>query len=792
MVSLTPKSLMSRLALVTGGFLAVAVGLALWNSYERLVTSIEEGEVSRITALAATLALQIDGSAHSTIVQRHPDRGAFNRWSDAPPELARIHQQLFSAVRANGLSTPIETLVVREDAVGMVNATRDHPTQGAMDIIATSSDVPYYRHAADYEPEMALAMRGEVGIKGPYEDAHGTWISGFAPIFGEHDTVVAILRIDTPLTRMLEETERHLGQQALFASLLLVVLVCGMIIAAARLTRHLSSLADAARRFGQGDFETQIASEGTAEVRQLATSLEAARRQIHAQILARERQEAKLAAALKAAEGATRVKSQFLANMSHELRTPMNAILGYSEMLMEDCAELEGAEEFADDLKKIHAAGTHLLALINDILDLSKVEAGKVEVFLEDFDVASLLDEVEATVRPLIERRGNQLIRELDPEIDMLHGDVTRTRQILFNLLSNAAKFTDNGTITVRVRAETDGVAFAVKDTGIGMTPEQLERLFTPFTQADASTTRKYGGTGLGLSLSREFARLLGGDIEVESKRGEGSTFTLRLPRRASRRSSLPISGAPMPPERSATVLVIDDDPAMRELMARSLTKDGWSVAIAGTGEEGLSVAEAHQPDVIVLDVLLPKRDGWEVLASLKRHPKLSDTPVVLVTMVEDRQRGMALGATDYLTKPVDWERLREVLARHLPDRSKVMIVDDDPAVRDMLVRALEREGHSVIEARDGREALERIDREVSVVVLDLMMPEVDGFEVLDSLRKNEAYASLPVLVFTAMDLGAEERAILERSADYVLQKGGADQQALLDDVRRRVSSLVS
>ncbi len=766
----------------------MAVGLVLWNSYERLVTSIEEGEVSRINALAATLALQIDGEAHREIVESYSDRGAFSRWTDAPPELMRIHQQLFHAVQANGLSTPIETLVVREDAIGMVRSTREAPLQGAMDIIATSSDVPYYRHVADYEPEMALAMRGEVGIKGPYEDAHGTWISGFAPIFGEHDSVVAILRIDTPLTRMLEETERHLGQQALFAALLLLVLVCGMIIAAARLTRHLSSLADSARRFGQGDFDTRIVSEGTAEVRQLATSLEAARRQIRAQILAREKQETKLANALRQAEGATRVKSQFLANMSHELRTPMNAILGYSEMLIEDCADLGEGEDFASDLKKIHGAGTHLLALINDILDLSKVEAGKVEVFLEDFELAALLDNVEATVRPLIERRGNQLIRQVDPDIVTLHGDVTRTRQILFNLLSNAAKFTENGTITLKVRTETDGVVFAVHDTGIGMSEEQLSKLFTPFTQADASTTRKYGGTGLGLSLSREFARLLGGDIVVESTIGEGSTFTLRLPRRASRRSSLPISGAPISPAtRNATVLVIDDDPAMRELMARSLTKDGWSVAIAGTGEEGLSVAEAHEPDVVVLDVLLPKQDGWDVLAALKRHPKLSDIPVVLVTMVDDRQKGMALGATDYLTKPVDWDRLRDVLARHLPDRSKVLIVDDDPAVRDMLMRALEREGHSVVQASDGREALERIDADVSVVVLDLMMPEVDGFEVLDTLRQHEAYASLPVLVFTAMDLGAEQRAMLERSADYVLQKGGADQKALLDDVRRRV-----
>ncbi|HJL20713.1 MAG TPA: response regulator [Polyangiaceae bacterium LLY-WYZ-15_(1-7)] len=707
---LTPRTLMGRLVLVTAVFLAVATGALLWQSNERLRERIEQGELARVRAIAATLALEVDGSAHRRAETRTPDRDAFVRWAEAPYQLQLIHAQLAKAAKENELIAPVETLVLRERHASRVRAAPNRRAEGAMAVVATSSDVPYFRHAADYLPEMAAALQGEVATKRPYADAHGTWISAFAPLRDHRGVVVGVLQVDAPLDRMLEEAEWHTGQQVLFAGLLLVILVCALILASFRLTQSLQRLASAARRFGQGDHETPIRERGTtAEVRQLASALEGARQRIAAQLAAQRESEKKLAEALQEAESATEVKSQFLANVSHELRTPMNAILGYSEMLIED-AELLGdaGVDFAEDLEKIKSAGEHLLALINDILDLSKVEAGRIELFYEDFDVEALVDEVADTVAPLVQKGGNRLVRDVDAEVGEMHGDAMRTRQILFNLLSNAAKFTSEGEITLRVWREDDDVLFEVADTGIGMTGDQLARLFTPFMQADASTTRKYGGTGLGLSLSKEFCELLGGQIVVESVPGEGSTFCVRLPGHTARRSSLPEEGPkstePEGPPRGL-VLVIDDDRSVRELMARTLIREGYAVTVAANGRDGLAAGEARRPDAIVLDVQLPDTSGWELLAQLKRHPSLADVPVVLVSMIEDRSKGLALGATDYLTKPVDWDRLRAVLRRQTAE-GEVLVVDDDPAIRDVVERTLEREGYAVRTAAGGAEAL--------------------------------------------------------------------------------------
>ncbi len=527
---LTPRSMMARLALVTGIFLLIAVGAGLWQSHQHLRDRIERGELGRIRAVAATLALQIDGGAHRRIAREHPDPLTFEHWEDAPPALRRLHERLSAAAKANRLSTSIETQQIRARDAGRIRAAPDHSAAGAMEVIGSSSDVPYYRRSADYHPAMRHTLAGDVVVVPPHDDAYGTWISAYAPI-RDDDEVVGLLRVDTPLDLLLEESERLLRQQALFAALLLVVLLCGIIVAAARLTLHLSRLADAARRFGEGDFETPIASEGTAEVRQLAASLEGARRQLAVHLHARQQQEERLADALSRAEEATRVKSRFLANMSHELRTPMNAILGYSEMLIEDAADgIADLDTFREDLQRIRAAGRQLRALIDDILDLSKIEAGKMQVLVEDFDLPQLLAEVENTVRPLVAQGGNELRREWAEDLGTMRSDVARTRQILLNLLSNAAKFTSGGIVTLEARREDKEVVFVVRDTGIGMTPEQQAKLFTPFTQADASTTRRYGGTGLGLTLTQQFVLLLGGSIDVTSVAGEGSTFTVRLP----------------------------------------------------------------------------------------------------------------------------------------------------------------------------------------------------------------------------------------------------------------------
>jgi PAS domain S-box-containing protein len=500
--------------------------------------------------------------------------------------------------------------------------------------------------------------------------------------------------------------------------------------------------------------------------------------------------------ARREAETANRTKSQFLANMSHELRTPLNAIIGYSEMLMEEAGDV-GDEDYLPDLTRIHTAGRHLLGLINDILDLSKIESGRMELYLETFDVVALLDEVATTVQPLVRRNGNRLEVRIDPAAGMMRADQVKIRQVLFNLLSNACKFTESGVITLEAERtagpEGDGFTFRVRDTGIGMTPTQLAKLFQPFTQADASTTKKYGGTGLGLVITRRFCEMLGGSVEVESDEGRGTTFIVRLPADARAPQPAPSSGegeagAPEPSRTGATILVIDDEPASRDMMQRMLAKEGYRVITAGGGEEGLRRALEERPDAITLDVLMADMDGWRVLSRLKADPATAEIPVVVVTVIDDRSLGFALGAADYLTKPVDRERLGEVLRRVRGDgrEGPILVVEDDDATREMLRRALEREGWAVVEAANGRIGLERLAESTpAAVLLDLMMPEMDGFDFLEALRRLPDTPNVPIVVLTAKTLTPEDRRRLQGAVSRVLQKGDHSAAEILAEIRR-------
>ena len=502
------------------------------------------------------------------------------------------------------------------------------------------------------------------------------------------------------------------------------------------------------------------------------------------------------------AEDANRAKSAFLANMSHELRTPLNAIIGYSEMLQEDASEL-GEERFVADLQKIHSAGKHLLGLINDVLDISKIEAGKMDLFLETIDVPAMIEEVVSTIKPLVQKNGNALKVECEENLGPMRADATKVRQGLFNLLSNACKFTDKGTITLQVeRQRGTGVGhfvFRVSDTGIGMTQNQMDKLFKAFTQADASTTRKYGGSGLGLAITRHFCQMMGGDVSVESEPGKGSTFTIKVPAvvissRAGKHDTAMISKdtrVTEAPPGASTILVIDDDPTVHDLMRRFLTKEGFRVAIAPGGKEGIEMAKELKPDLITLDVLMAEMDGWSVLTALKADPAIADIPVIILTMFDDKEMGFALGASDYMTKPINRDRLVNVLRRHHHgghQPCQVLVVEDEPSIRQMVRRVLEKEGWTVREAENGRAGLQAVaESKPAVILLDLMMPVMNGFDFVRELRKNKDWQEIPVVILTAKDLTVEDRQQLKGNVERVLQKGDYNREQLLGEVRALV-----
>jgi signal transduction histidine kinase/CheY-like chemotaxis protein len=519
----------------------------------------------------------------------------------------------------------------------------------------------------------------------------------------------------------------------------------------------------------------------------------------------RRRAEEEVAKAKEASEMANRTKSLFLANMSHELRTPLNAIVGYSEMLQEEATE-QNLASFSDDLGKINTSGRHLLALINDILDLSKIEAGKMELFLETFDLNALIDEVASTIQPMVEGNHNILHVDRQHGLGTMRADQVKVRQALFNLLSNAAKFTKDGEITLyAARKQTDGspwIVFSVSDTGIGLSADKILRLFQDFSQADASTTRKFGGTGLGLALTRRFCQMMGGDVTVNSKVGTGSTFTIKIPadveqarvelneaiaaddnyaESGNKRSTdaLPASGT--------CVLIIDDDASQRDLMRRFLTKEGFAVRAAESGEEGLRLARELMPIAITLDVMMPDMDGWTVLEALKADPRLRDVPVIMLTMVDDPARGVALGAADYVTKPVNRRRLTRILKKYscANPPCPILLVEDDPATRSMMRTLLEKAGCVVTEAENGEIALASMARaRPSLIFLDLMMPVMDGFEFADIVRAHAEWQSIPIVVVTAHDLTGDERRRLNGYVETVIQKSGLSREELMLQVR--------
>ena len=502
------------------------------------------------------------------------------------------------------------------------------------------------------------------------------------------------------------------------------------------------------------------------------------------------------------ANQANEAKSLFLANMSHELRTPLNAVIGLAALLKDDAKE-DNLDDYLEPLDRIHRASQHLLSLINDVLDISKIEAGKIDLFIELFELDSVIDDVISSTENLAEKQRNKIVKEFSPEIPVVALDLTRVRQIILNLVSNANKFTEDGEIRISAMLSDQSeetLLISVKDTGIGMTSEQTEKLFSNFTQADASTTRKYGGTGLGLSISKQLAELMGGDISVSSIEGQGSTFTVRLPISAQdseiqpREQKKTVDSPSLVSGSGKKVLIIDDDSDVRDIMSEHLKRQGFSVLLADGGRAGIEIAKTEKPDAITLDILMPEMDGWSVLKQLKSDKELSNVPVIIASIVDDKKTGFALGASDYLNKPVSKEDLQTSLKQFfsLKENLSALIVEDDRDSRFYLKKVLQDLDVESTEAENGLIGLKYLlsaDVLPDFIILDLMMPEMDGFEFANEVKQDDKLKDIPIFVVTALDLSEEESGLLSKKAQAVIMKKTMSADSIADQINKLVNT---
>jgi len=494
-------------------------------------------------------------------------------------------------------------------------------------------------------------------------------------------------------------------------------------------------------------------------------------------------------------------KSKFLANMSHELRTPLNAIIGYSELLAEE-AEDEGLDSMQDDLSKINDSGKHLLGLINDILDLSKIEAGKLELFLSEFEISSVMSVMQSVGEPLAAKNNNQLVMNSTVE-GSVYGDETRLRQCLLNLMSNGCKFSENGVVSLTAQnvlvSGEEWLSFEVSDTGIGMSPEQLDKVFKEFTQAEGNTTAKFGGTGLGLSITKQLVEMMGGSVSVESTVGKGSTFQLRVPKHVKEladtveeeiQASEPAQAWDDAKPGSKKVLVIDDDKNVHELVKRNFG-DEFSMMFAENGDQGIKLLREHRPDAILLDIQMPGRDGWSVLSEIKNDPTLRDLPVIIISMLEDDRQAEALGAVAHMTKPIDRQLLLDQIHSLYGDNTQglsALVIDDDPEARDLVSRLLEKDGFSVIFAENGQQGLDKLEEGVSLIILDLSMPVMDGFEFLTHFNALQMDKPPQIIVFSGMDLDDTLRGTLEGMGLGILDKNDSGLEKRLQALSAQIA----
>ena len=497
------------------------------------------------------------------------------------------------------------------------------------------------------------------------------------------------------------------------------------------------------------------------------------------------------------AQSANVAKSQFLANMSHELRTPLNAIIGYATLLQED-ALVEGRAEVDADLSRILEASRRLLELINDVLDLSKIETGRTSFQRGVVDVRALVD---AAVSSFDEsaRKGNSFSVEVQPQVGIMIGDESKIRQCLLNLLSNAFKFTNEGAVKLAVtqksEAGVENICFTVTDTGIGLAAEQLSHIFEPFTQGDGSAVRQFSGSGLGLAVTRRLTRMMGGEILVESAPGSGSTFSITLPRELPRASA--VQGRPvdvvLPEEKrfERTALVIDDDDTAVNLMRRKLARHGYGVIAASDGDSGLAMARSEKPDLIVLDIFMPGKNGYEVLEAIRADASIQSTPVIVATVDDDRLRGLNLGATDYLIKPVPQQQLAEVLnLYHKQIEGEILVIDDDRDAAELIARTAAQLGLKTRHAQDGFEGIMMIHEErPAAIVLDLTLPGMDGFQVLETLRRDPSLKDIPIIIVSGRAITVPEHDAIALSGATYYAKGECSPRQIAQSLKMALAA---
>ncbi len=559
------------------------------------------------------------------------------------------------------------------------------------------------------------------------------------------------------------------------------------------LLQPLRSLIEVSERVRSGYYSERAPVKTKDEIGELSKSFNNMINNIEKDIFRREKDKQELASLKEEAEGANKAKSSFLANMSHELRTPMNAIIGYSEILMEDAVDNEH-DEYVGDLKKINSSGKHLLSLINDILDISKIEAGKMELDIQDLNLETLYQEVADTTETLIKKNNNEYVLEKLDGNPAIVGDSVKIKQILLNLISNAAKFTENGKIYIGYRENKKSknyIDLYVRDTGIGIESDKIDKVFEEFGQEDDTTTRKYGGTGLGLALCKNFAELMGGSIKLESEKGVGSTFIVTIPKIVVKGEDLKeaIQNQVVEPGKKI-ILVVDDDPTARDLIKRTLEKESYVVLTAASGKDAIEVAYRKNPHLITLDIMMPQKSGWDTLKEIRQVAKFKNTPVIMVSMLDDDNTGKILGADHYLQKPVDRERLVEVVSQY-KDKMKnnnMMIIDDISDNREIVKRHLKDYNFNFFEAENGQDGINKLlKKPCDGIILDLMMPVMDGFEFLSKIKEYDKLKDIPIIVLTAKDLSKQEVISLKDDVSLVIQKSELSEKT----IKELVNSLV-